>query len=173
MKVTFLRRVTWTVTVIGVLLAYNLPTARADNQYIRDLADMRCTTFEDGCRAIMMLEAGEIPEDTFVEIARELTEKGIIKEKWQTEPARLLDKGRIAYMVCKALGIKGGLTMRIFGVSGRYGLRALTDLKIMVKGADAKYVSGGELLGIVYRAQEYRNKKAAKKEAEAGEEAAE
>lgn len=161
-----IRTAAWAGVVLA-LLACSL-AASADNQYVRDLADKRYVTFEDGCRAITMLRTGEIPAGTFADIFEELEAAGIVKDKWVGDTAKILDKGRIAYMVCKTLGIKGGLTMHIFGVSERYALRALVDKRIMVKGAHAKYVSGGELLGIIFRAEKYKEKQAkkiAKKEA--------
>ncbi len=161
------------VATAWALVCSSLAAVPADNQYIRDLADMRCVTFEDGCRAIMMLRTGDIPEGTFADIFEELAAEGIVKQKWHSDTAKLLDKGRIAYLVCKTLGIKGGLTTRLFGMSERYALRALVDKKIMVKGEPVKYVSGGELLGIIFRAQKVKeeraSKAAAKKEAAAEE----
>jgi hypothetical protein len=66
-----------------------------------------------------------------------------------------LRKGEAAYMLCKALGIKGGVHMRLFGVSQRYALREMVFEGIMVSGGVAQYVSGKELTLIFLDAVDY------------------
>ncbi len=60
--------------------------------------------------------------------------------------------------VCKALGIRGGLTMRIFGISERYGFRECTYLGLVPGGSQWDKVSGSELVGILAHAADYREK---------------
>ena len=60
-----------------------------------------------------------------------------------------LRRGQFAYMLCKALDIKGGLTMRIIGTRERYALREVIFLGLMPDVNKAKYVNGMEVLGVL------------------------
>ena len=75
------------------------------------------------------------------------------KKPWKLEEPLL--KGELAYMLCKALRIKGGLHMRLFGSSARYALFELVYMKIMVYGDPREKVSGRELAYSFMQAADY------------------
>jgi hypothetical protein len=66
-----------------------------------------------------------------------------------------LHKGEVAVMFCRALGIKGGIWLRLFGQSQRYALRELVFEGIMYSGVVNETVSGRELAMIYANAAEY------------------
>lgn len=57
-----------------------------------------------------------------------------------------IQKGELAYLLCKVLNIKGGLHLRLFGVSERYALSELIFQDIMVQGNAKELVTGRELV---------------------------
>lgn len=70
-------------------------------------------------------------------------------------PHQSLEKGVAAYMFCRALKIKGGLWLRLFGITERYALRELVFQCIMFPGNTRDIVSGKELVFIVTQAANY------------------
>jgi hypothetical protein len=123
--------------------------------YYRHLMTREIATFQDGCWIISTLIRGKEELRSFKEIRASLMNKGIIPSDWMYTAQTPLTKGKIAYMLCKALGIKGGLTMRIFGVSERYALRECIWLGLISTGHKNKYVTGPELVAILGRASRY------------------
>ena len=146
------------ITGLLVLATGITRCACADNAFFRVLAAKPNATMEDAVKALYMLKLGEsaLGEMTFAEICDILTQKQLIKKDYAKDPKRLVNRGQIAYMICKALEIKGGLTMRIFGVSERYGYRECVYLGLLPVGSQWDKVSGSELLGILAQAADYQ-----------------
>jgi hypothetical protein len=124
-------------------------------QLIRDLAEKPVATVEDGLRMALLFTQGVGATEPFAEVAAKLRGSGVIRDAWLEKPGDPLRKGQLAYIIVKACGIKGGLTMRLTGVSERYALRECTFLDLLVRGSTGNYVSGLELLGSMGRAEKY------------------
>ncbi len=147
--------------VVLLLLAQGIRTElHADNAFFRVLAAKPNATMEDAVKAIYMLNVKESLSEkmTFTEICDILLQKKLIKRSYAKDPDRLVNRGQMAYMICKAIGIKGGLTMRLFGVSERYGYRECVYLGLIPAGTRADKISGSEMLGILAHAMDYREK---------------
>ena len=71
------------------------------------------------------------------------------------DPNEPLRKGLAAYMFCKALGIKGGLAARVFGMNERYAMKELIFEEMMYPGDARDIVRGKELIVMVTRSAEY------------------
>jgi hypothetical protein len=124
--------------------------------YLRRMyATDRCT-FGDGLRAIASFAAGEPVRAKFGRLRSDLVEKEIIAPDFDVEEGAKLTKGVLAYMLVKSLGIQGGLTMRVAGVSRRYALRECIHAGLIERGSTDEFVSGRELLDIIQRAEIYR-----------------
>ena len=76
-------------------------------------------------------------------------------KKLSKNPHQPLEKGVAAYMFCRVLKIKGGLWLRLFGITQRYALRELVFQNIMFPGNTRNIVSGKELVFIVTQAAIY------------------
>jgi hypothetical protein len=118
-------------------------------------------TAADAARAMVILASeGKETATDFDACRKCLRDRGILPDGWldsvpATEP---LDKARLAALVCRTLGIKGGLWMRLFGPQPRLALRECVYLELMVRGADYGHVSGGELVGVIDRCDRWRAK---------------
>lgn len=80
------------------------------------------------------------------------------KEFFSDAPLR---KGVAAYLFCRAMGIKGGVMPRLFGLSRRYAFNQLVYMRIMPGGGVDDLISGRELISIFTNAAAYyaQNKK--------------
>lgn len=149
------------LTLILLLQGIRTDVHAEDNAFFRVLAAKPNATMEDAVKAVYMLKVEESPADkvTFAEICDIMVQKKLIKASYAKDPSRLVSRGQMAYMICRAIGIKGGLTMRIFGVSERYGYRECVHLGLIPVGTRVDKISGSELLGILAQAMEYREKR--------------
>ncbi len=150
-----------------------------DNVY-RKLIERGVATYEDGCRAISCFTDVDEKNLTFDELVSALKEKGIIGKRWKHKAEKPLTRGEIAYMECKVLKVKGGLTMRAIDTTKRFAGFICKKLKIndslsvpdigMYKryaykesqymgtipaGHNKKYVTGHDLLASMYRIEQY------------------
>jgi hypothetical protein len=122
---------------------------------VRDLAEKSVATVEDGMRLALLFSQGVGATEPFADVAAKLRGSGLIRDAWLEKPGDPLRKGQLAYIIIKGCAIKGGLTMRLTGVSERYALRECTFLNLLVRGSTGNYVSGLELLGSMGRAEKY------------------
>ena len=137
----------------SVLMLPDVVSAQAS--FLRDLPDKGVATFEDGCRGIVALLKISLPDPAFEKVAKELLDRKIIRKDWAEKPATPLAWGRISYMVCRTLKIRGGLTMTIIGPTERYAYRECIDKGLMPMGHKAKYLTGADLMAILYKAEIY------------------
>ena len=125
------------------------------NQLVRDLAEKPVATVEDGLRMALLFSQGVGATEPFDQVPAKLKGSDLIRDEWLEKPGDRLRKGQLAYIIVKACGIKGGLTMRLTGVSERYALRECIFLQLLERGSTGNYVSGMELLGSMGRAEKY------------------
>jgi len=139
------------------------PAASTDAQFFGELAYKDAATAADTARALAILvsEGAENGAD-FAAAKAYLAKRGILPDGWLDKAAAdaPTDKGRLASLVCRALGIKGGLWMRLFGPLPRLALRECAYLELMAMGCDYGHVTGGELAGVIDRADRLRAREA-------------
>lgn len=148
----------------GVILEMAGPPVLMDTRFYRKLLKKKRCTNDDGLRILLaFLEGGDKipnPVDRLVAAG----ERGLYKESWTLNPDDELGARTFAYMLCRALGIKGGLSARVFGMAPRFAYRECVSLRLMRANGEGRTISGDELLSIMARAEEYRKKKAGRKE---------
>ena len=148
---------------LALLLAPS-PASADKNAFFRQLNDKPTAEFRDLVAVVHMLTRNAHEEKPFDQLRAELVTEGHLPSDWVYKPESPVTKGMAAYGVCAALanvpegehGITGGLTLMVFGNSERYALRECLHLGIVMPGYPGRYVRGGELLGILARAQAYR-----------------
>ena len=146
--------------LLPLLIMFQSRDISADDNIYRELIDRGIATYEDGCRAISCFV--DVPSETmtFDQLVTELKNKDIIGKKWKYEADKQLTRGITAYMMCKVLGIKGGLTMRILGTTRRYAYLECQKTGIIPIGYSKIYLSGHDLLALMYRVEQHiKNKK--------------
>jgi hypothetical protein len=123
----------------------------------RTVIDKQEVSFHDGMRGVILLSAGRRQDMSFKGCMKYLADNGVVPISWEAayRENSALKHSVLAYMIVRALGIQGGLTMRVFGTSGRYALRECKELGIIEKGCGNSVVSGREFLSILRRAEEY------------------
>jgi len=132
----------------------------SDAQFFCELGYKDAATAADTARAltILMSEGKENGAD-FGASKAYLTKRGILPDGWleKVEATTPITKGRLAVLVCKTLGLKGGIWMRLFGPLPRLALNECAYLEVMPPGCDYGHVRGGELVGVIDRTDRLRS----------------
>lgn len=137
------------------------PIAPIDIVYFAELMPKSVTFRYDACKALVVLMG---VENQYIDLDSQvifLREKKLLPKKYESEfdPMQPLRKGLFAYMFCNALEIKGGLSIRLFGMSERYALMELAYEGIMASGNVNDIVSGDELVSVLMQSVNYMAKK--------------
>lgn len=137
------------------------PASLVELAYFTELTQKRITFRYDACRLLVLLMG---VEEQYLDLDSQVAfikEKNLLPKKYALEfsPMEPLRKGLAAYMFCKLLNIKGGITLRYFGISERYALKELAFEGIMPSGNVKDIVSGEELISAFIQTGNYMAKK--------------
>ena len=156
-----MRRIAATGVALCVLALLAPGQARAENaEFFLNLSEAPYATLADGVRVTLALRGEPYAGVASQDACKKLVEAGVMKASWAAKADARLTRGKMAYMLVTTLGVKGGVTMRIFGPSPRYALRECVYLKLMAGGVANRYMSGAELVGVLMRADEFKAKRA-------------
>ena len=122
-----------------------------DDTFLASLADQALVTVDQCYRAMVILADGEDAFGSFDERRASLEGRGIARAAWGLKPGGDIDKGSVAFMVCRILQVKGGLNRILFGSWGlgdrRFAYRELVYRNLIrVPGVDYQPITGGELV---------------------------
>lgn len=132
------------------------PGKESRTAYLRRIFEKDRATYGDACRALLSLLKDEHTDADFGAVSGDLAGRGVVSADWALTETSLLTKGTLAYMFCQALEIKGGLTMRLFGVNRRYALRECQHRNLIMPGSMDEYVTGRELIDSLTNATVYK-----------------
>jgi len=155
---------------LSLLLALTVLTGSiifADTSYFRELVNKGNASCFDAFRVASLLKTGnDDPATTFDSLKDSLFKDRIIPGDWSKKKAdNFINRGEMAYMLFNILKLKGGLSVKIFGVSCRYAFRECVDKKLMASGYPNQVISGEELISILDAAGKYQDQIAGKKPA--------
>ncbi len=146
--------------VRGVRAFDDLPAAEAevvsDAQYLFELSNKKYCSTDDAYRGMLYLIDGNDTSKDFQERTARLVMHGVANKGWTHNPNATATKGKVAYMLVRALEIRGGVMYNITNGSPRYALRELIHKRIIVGGTESSKLSGAEYVGILGRADDRR-----------------
>ena len=145
------------------------PLDPIDIIYFVELMPRKIAFRYDACKALVILKG---VENQFIDLGSQiafLRKNSILPKRFESEfdPTKPLRKGLTAYMFCKALEIKGGIFLRLLGMSERYALKELVHQGMMSSGNVKDIVGGEELVSILTQAGNYMAKRRETKDSEA------
>jgi hypothetical protein len=85
-----------------------------------------------------------------------LKDRGMLPKEFSAPANEAVDRGSLAVAIAKALQIKGGATMRIFGLSPRYAVRALQYRGLYPQSSPNQTFSGAEFVGVMGRVEDFQ-----------------
>ena len=132
-----------------------------ENQFLHEhLEPQAFVTVGEAYRAVLMLADGKEAYDNFAERERVLLERKIVRPEWKLTRDNAIDKGAVAYMVCRVLQIRGGVNLRFYGeflhlADRRYAMRELEYLDLMPGAPTYRYITGAEMVDLLGNADRY------------------
>lgn len=128
-------------------------------EFIHYLSAEPMVTFDEACRAVLLLVDGEDTAATFEARYEELLSRGVVRAQWNLQAKSAVDRGTLAYMIFKGCKMRGGLNVRLFASSGlgdrRYALREVIRQEVMPQGVPYQVLSGGQVLSAISNADDY------------------
>jgi hypothetical protein len=106
---------------------------------------------DEACSMVLLLIDGEDRYQGFDDRLIALDAKGVADASWDIEAEEPVSKGTLAYMLCRTLGLKGGVILRLLP-SRRYAYREAVYKGLMAKGSAGEPLTGPEAVGIIGRA---------------------
>ena len=139
-------------TVTGGETPLTMPNSA---QYLDGISSQPTVTEAKAFEGILLM-LGRNDKVTFGEAIKQLTGLKILPAEWGYQADRPITRGKVAYMICQACDIKGGVTLALTGPSRRYCLRELQYRGMMASGPPYNSVTGMEYVAILTRADELR-----------------
>ena len=133
-----------------------LPPNEGSPGFLDRLASLPTVSENDACRGMLLLLDGQDKAASFRQRADKLAARGVLQGNWRCGAVRPITRGRLAYMICRACEIRGGVIMHLTGPSQRYCLRELQSLRMMASGSVRGHVTGMEFVAVLSRADIYR-----------------
>jgi hypothetical protein len=139
------------------------PATLDDAAFQAYLADVPVVTVDEACRAMLVLADGHDATKDWSQRSQELLRRGWIRSAWGLRPDYMVDRGTVAYMICKICKIHGGVDRLILGSWGlgdrRYAYRELVYRDLMPPGTEYEVVTGGQMVGLMGKADSLMEKK--------------
>jgi hypothetical protein len=138
------------------------PATLSDQGFLHYLAEVPVVTTDEAYRAMLVLADGADASKSFEQRRDTLVSRGIVNPDWNLQPQNVIDRGAAAAMVCKLCKLWGGVNRLTFGALGlgdrRYAVRELVYRDMMAFGPDYSGITGGEMVALVTKADEYMAK---------------
>jgi hypothetical protein len=121
------------------------------------LSSQKWCSNDQGCSMVLLLVEGEDRYTSFEQRLAALESKGFADGSWNLQEEEPVNKGTLAYMLCRGLGIKGGVMMQLIG-GRRYAYREAIFQGLMLRGSENEPLTGPEVVGIMGRSSRIKEK---------------
>ena len=132
------------------------------SEFVHFLAKQPVATFDQSCRAMLLVSDGEETLQTFEERVAELQSRGVIRAEWNLNSNDVVDRGTIAYMIHRGCKMPGGINTWLSTFSGfgdrRYALKEVVRQRVMTYGLPHQILTGGEVMDAFAKADDYMAK---------------
>ena len=125
-------------------------------QLAYNLSQKTWCTNDDACSLVLLFTQGQDSYTDFAARLEKLEAQGLVQSHWNLQADDSVTKGTLAYMLCRALNIRGGLFMHILP-NRRYAYREAVYQKLMLRGSENEPLTGPEAIGILGRAARLRH----------------
>jgi hypothetical protein len=120
------------------------------------LPSRKAVSNDEAFHALLLFVENQEPAPDYDSRVRQLKERKMLDAAFNEKAEDAVRRGTVAVALVRALSIKGGLTMRIFGPHPRYAERELEYAGVFPPSSPQQIFSGAEFLGIIGRAEDYQ-----------------
>ena len=128
----------------------------AQMEFWHTLPERRVASNDEAFHALLLFVDGSDAAPDYEGRVRTLKDRKMLPADFNGAQAAAVKRGTIAVVIARALEIKGGLSMRLFGPTSRYAVRELQYMNLFPQSSPQQTFSGQELLGIIGRAEDYQ-----------------
>jgi hypothetical protein len=139
---------------MGPAVAGNDPGAQME--FWHTLPQRRVASNDEAFHALLLFVDGSDPATDYAGRVEMLKQRKMLPQGFNGTSEVAVKRGTVAVAIAKALEIKGGLSMRLFGPTPRYAVRELQYMNLFPQSSPQQTFSGQELLGIIGRAEDYQ-----------------
>lgn len=130
------------------------PLPASNAELVNYLADQPYVTAEPAYRAVYALAKGAPFDGAFDALSTAMEQDNLASPHWHYAPDRRLRRSDVGYLVCRAAHVRTGVNWNLTGL-GRYAWRELVWHGIAQGGSELNFMSGGEFVGVLSRADDY------------------
>ena len=135
--------------------AYAGNEADVQMEFWHRLAEKQLTSNNEAFHALLIFVDGEDNTERYYQRVEALKRKGMLMPDFEGHADDAVSRGTMAVALFKALDLKGGVIMSVFGPSPRYATRELRYRNIYPESSPNQTFSGGEFIGLIGRAQDW------------------
>lgn len=142
-------------------LASSLGGAEPEQQmeFWHQLAEQPITSNDDAFHALLIFVDGQDASADYNARVATLKEKKLLPAGFSQPGNQAVDRGTFSVALSKALKVRGGVVMSLFGPSPRYATKELEFAAIYPPSSPNQTFSGSEFLAVMSRAEEYQQSK--------------
>ena len=126
-------------------------------EFWHTLNDQPLASNDDAFHALLLYFDGKDDSGSYAARLQKLKSRGWVAGGFDEGANRAVERGIVAQALVKAMNLKGGLTMRLLGSSPRYALRELQFRGLIPDSSVNQVFTGGELVGVIGKVQDYRS----------------
>ena len=130
------------------------PAANDELDFLDHVATLSVATNNDVLHGLFLMQRGDLAGRPYEQRLVEARRRGWIADDASPPPGESARVGMIAIAACDLLDIKGGLTMRVFGLSPRACTRELVYLEMIPLRTENQSLSGLEFIDLLGRIEE-------------------
>ena len=120
------------------------------------LAEQPVTSNDDAFHALLLFTDGADPAADYAGRVQALKAKALLPASFDQPANRALDRGTFSVALAKALNVRGGIVMSLFGPTRRYATKELEFASVYPSSSPNQTFSGSEFLAVMSRAEEYQ-----------------
>jgi hypothetical protein len=113
-------------------------------------------TNDDAFHGLLLYLNGDDHSTSYDERVSALKQRGLLAVDFHGQADEAVERGTLAVALVKALHLKGGLSMALFGASPRYALRELEYRNLFPDSSEFQLLSGAEFVGIIGRVEDFQ-----------------
>ena len=124
--------------------------------YWHEVASKPLVSNDEAFHGLLLYLDGKDDATTYDQRVATLKSRDFLPTNFNRTASDALDRGTVAVALAKHLGLRGGLTMRLTGVTPRYATRELEYRGVYPPSSPNQIFTGAEFVGVIGKAEDFR-----------------
>ena len=123
--------------------------------YWHEIATKSLISNDEAFHGLLLYIDGKDDSTTYDQRVASLKSRGFLPKSFNHGATDALERGDVAVALAKHLGVRGGLTMRLTGITPRYATRELEYRGVYPPSSPQQIFTGGEFVGVIGKAEDF------------------